>query len=121
MCFSSGFTYLYSVNHCWYCKLSRSSRIDPPTASQNDFSCDDFKRAVNALVHGGTFKVVSRVLTRDGSILESLQTIFLMRGETNALTAVSTPDTRRLIHLPSELLEPPSLIQSKSQTFSARI
>eukprot|EP00456_Euglypha_rotunda_P016367 TRINITY_DN15400_c0_g1_i8.p1 TRINITY_DN15400_c0_g1~~TRINITY_DN15400_c0_g1_i8.p1 ORF type:complete len:137 (+),score=0.76 TRINITY_DN15400_c0_g1_i8:150-560(+) len=76
-----------------------------PTASSNDFTCDDFKSAVNALIHGGTFKVVSRVLTRDGSILEALQTIFLLRGdrgEPTALTAVSTPDTRRLINLPQE-------------------
>jgi len=76
-----------------------------PTASSNDFTCADFKSAVNALVHGGTFKVVSRVLTRDGSILEALQTIFLIRGDRGegaALAAVSTPDTRRIIHLPME-------------------
>jgi len=60
------------------------------------------KKAVSALVNGSTFKVVSRLLTRDGQILESLNTFFLLRnerGEATALVTLSTPDCRRLINL----------------------
>jgi len=75
---------------------------DPiPTASTNDLSCADFKQTVSALVEGGTFKVVSRHLTRDGQILESLVTLFFVRddnGKPIAIMAVSTPDCRRLVH-----------------------
>jgi len=73
-----------------------------PTASKFDFTCVDFKRAGTALVHRGAFRVVSRILTRDGQMLESLTTSFLLRneqGEPISFIGLSTPDCRRFVRL----------------------
>jgi len=107
------------------------SQLLIPTASKSDLTCTDFKRAVNALVHGGTFKVVSRLLTRDGQILESLNTTFLLRNERNepvALVALSTPDCRRFVHLNHRqeeqtdvFMELPSISSNSPTTLNALV
>jgi len=60
-----------------------------------------FKEATHRLASGATWKVTTQIKTRDGSIIESQNTIFMVRNADDHtpayLMCVSTPDKRRVI------------------------
>jgi len=75
-----------------------------PTASTEDYTACDFQRVKDALFNGGSWKVVTRHMTRDGSVLECLNTLFLVRDQQNspcAIMCISNPDQSRIVSAPS--------------------
>jgi len=73
-----------------------------PTASTEDYTIADFREQISVLTSGGSWQVVSRHMIRNGSILESLTTLFLLRdnqNQPNAVMSISTPEHRREIPL----------------------
>jgi hypothetical protein len=60
-----------------------------------------FKEAMHRLSTGATWKVTTQIKTRDGSLIESQNTIFMVRNADDHtpahLMCISTPDKRRII------------------------
>jgi len=75
-----------------------------PTASSEDYTYSDFQHALNVVLRGEPWRVITRHLTRDGlSVVESFNTLFLLRDldrQPYAIMCISTPDQRRVVRTP---------------------
>jgi hypothetical protein len=94
--------------HGQYPRVDWALPTDPhqaviPTASAEDYSKSDFQQAVAVIMGGGSWKVVSRHMTRDGKVVEALNTLFLLRnldGQPYAVMCISNNEKRRVVPIP---------------------
>jgi len=87
-----------------FVKPSDSKQAQIVTSSSDDYTSSDLHQAFEVVMSGGSWKVVTRYVHRDGTLLvESFATLMPIPG---AVLCISSPENRRFVPLPQRPRRP---------------